>query len=56
MKSAAATIPPMIPPTMAGVFVDLGEVGEAEEEGCGLDGEDEGADLVGELSEPGLWG
>ena len=38
---------------MAGVFISLREVGEVED-GCGPDGKDEGADLVGESSEPGL--
>ena len=53
VKRDAAITPPMIPPTTAGVF-NLREVGEGEE-GCGPDGKDEGADLVGDSSKPGLW-
>jgi hypothetical protein len=44
VKRAAAIAPPMTP-------INLREVGEVEE---GPDGKDEGADLVGESSEPGL--
>jgi hypothetical protein len=52
VKRAIAITPPMIPPTTAGV-VDLREVVEGEEE-READGKDDGADLAGELSKPGL--
>jgi hypothetical protein len=47
VKRAATITPPMTPPS----FINLREVEEVEE---GPDGKDEGADLVGESSEPGL--
>jgi hypothetical protein len=52
VKRAIAITPPMIPPTMTGVL-DLRDVGEAKEE-WEADGKDEGADLAGESSKPGL--
>jgi hypothetical protein len=52
VKSVMAISPPMILPTIAGV-TDLREVGKAEED-REPDDKDEGANIAGESSKPGL--